>query len=103
MEGNGPVSGDSVDWHIAIAGTDGVAVDTVAAYLMGFDPQSIGYLYFCSQDELGEGDINKIKIMGTPLDECTHVFRPHRSYRTQLGWKKKGESVFKKLKECLDS
>jgi uncharacterized protein (DUF362 family) len=103
MEGNGPVSGDSVDWHIAIAGTDGVAVDTVAAYLMGFDPQSIGYLYFCSQDELGEGDINKIKIIGTPLDECMHVFRPHRSYQTQLGWRKEGEVIFQRLKDYLDS
>jgi len=103
MEGNGPVSGDRVDWHIAIAGTDGVAVDTVAAYLMGFDPQSIGYLYFCSQDGLGEGDINKIKIIGVPLEECKRTFRPHQSYQAQLGWKKKGEAVFKKVRECIDS
>jgi uncharacterized protein (DUF362 family) len=101
MEGNGPVSGEKVDWHIAIAGTDGVAVDTVAAYLMGFDPQSIGYLYFCSQDGLGEGDINKVKIIGRSLEECMHIFRPHQSYQAQLGWKNKGESVFKKLKERL--
>lgn len=43
MEGNGPVSGDRVDWNIAIAGTDPVAVDAVAAHLMGFDPHSIEY------------------------------------------------------------
>ena len=103
MEGNGPVSGERVDWHIAIAGTDGIAVDTVAAYLMGFDPQSIGYIYFCSQDRLGEGDINKIKIIGPPLEECMHTFRPHDSYHAQLSWKNKGEAVFEKLRECLDN
>lgn len=103
MEGNGPVSGDKVDWHIAVAGTDWVAVDTVAAYLMGFDPQSIGYLYFCSRDGLGEGDINKIEIIGSSLEGCVRPFRPHRSYEAQLGWMKRGEAVFRRIKKCLNS
>jgi uncharacterized protein (DUF362 family) len=103
MEGNGPVSGDSVDWHVAIAGTDGVAVDTLTAYLMGFDPQSIGYLYFCSQDGLGEGDINNLNIVGTPLEECRHAFRPHQSYQAQLCWKESGQMAFERLKERLAS
>lgn len=102
MEGNGPVSGGRVDWHIAIAGTDGVAVDALAAYLMGFDPQSIGYLYFCSQDGLGQGNINNMNIVGTPLEECRHSFRPHQSYHAQLEWKKGGERAFRKLKEFLN-
>lgn len=103
MEGNGPISGDRVDWHVAIAGTDGVAVDTLAAYLMGFDPQSIGYLYFCSRDGLGEGDINNLNIVGSPLEECRHSFRPHQTYQAQLNWKKKGERAFKELRECLNN
>jgi len=103
MEGNGPVSGDGVDWHVAIAGTDGVAVDTLAAHLMGFDPQSIGYLYFCSQDGLGEGDINNLNIVGTPLEECRHAFRPHQSYQAQLCWKETGKRAFERLKERLTS
>jgi uncharacterized protein (DUF362 family) len=102
MEGNGPVSGSQVDWGVAIAGTDGVAVDTVAAHLMGFDPQSIGYLYFCSQDGLGEGNIDNIRIIGTSLDTCRHPFRPHQSYQAQLGWRKEGEAVFRKLKRYLN-
>ncbi len=92
-----------MDWHIAIAGTDGVAVDALAAYLMGFDPQSIGYLYFCSQDGLGQGDINNMNIVGTPLEECRHSFRPHQSYHAQLEWKKGGERAFRKLKEFLNT
>ena len=103
MEGNGPISGDGVDWHVAIAGTDGVAVDTLTAHLMGFDPQSIGYLYFCSQDGLGEGDINNLNIIGTPLEECRHAFRPHQSYQAQLRWKETGQMAFERLKERLAS
>jgi uncharacterized protein (DUF362 family) len=102
MEGNGPVSGSRVDWGVAIAGTDGVAVDTVTAYLMGFDPQSIGYLYFCAQDGLGEGNMDNIRIIGTPLEACRHSFRPHQSYQAQLGWKKEGLAVFEKLKRYLN-
>jgi len=103
MEGNGPISGDKVDWHVAIAGTDGVAVDTVAAYLMGFDPRSVGYLYFCSQDGLGTGDLDSINIVGTAVEPCRRSFRPHQSYAAQLGWKKRGEEAFQRLKERLSS
>jgi uncharacterized protein (DUF362 family) len=103
MEGNGPVSGDRVDWGIAIAGADAVAVDTVAAHLMGFDPRLIGYLYFCSKDGLGEGDINKINIIGAPLAACTREFKPHESYQVQLSWKEMGEAVFERLQERLHS
>jgi uncharacterized protein (DUF362 family) len=103
MEGNGPVLGNKVDWGVAIVGTDGVAVDTVAAYLMGFDPQSIGYLSFCRQDGLGEGNIDAIKIVGTPLEKCLCRFKRHQSYEAQLSWEEEGEVVFRKLKEHLDT
>ncbi|MBW2644963.1 MAG: DUF362 domain-containing protein [Deltaproteobacteria bacterium] len=101
MEGNGPVSGDRVDWRIAIAGTDFLATDTVAAVLMGFDPEDIGYLYFCKSDKLGEGNIDKIKVIGTPLKECLRPFRPHQSYKKQLDWKKNSKKVFKMLRVLL--
>ena len=37
MEGNGPMQGDSVDSNVVIGGIDPVAVDMVAARIMGFD------------------------------------------------------------------
>src|SRR5262249_54734555 len=37
MEGNGPMAGDPVASNVVIAGTDPVAVDMVAARVMGFD------------------------------------------------------------------
>jgi len=103
MEGDGPVSGDRVDWRIAIAGTDGVAVDAVAAYLMGFDPDSVGYLFFCGKAGLGETNIDNINILGNRLEECRHTFRPHRSYQAQLRWKKTGERTFEKLTAALEA
>ena len=102
MEGNGPVSGDRVNWNLAIVGTDGIAVDAVAAYLMGFDPDSIGYLYFCGKAGLGETNIGRINIIGTNLKECRRIFRPHQSYPAQRHWKDSGERIFEKLSKILE-
>jgi uncharacterized protein (DUF362 family) len=41
MEGNGPMQGDRVDSNVVIGGTDPVAVDMVAARVMGFDWRKI--------------------------------------------------------------
>lgn len=101
MEGNGPVSGDRVDWNIAVAGTDPVAVDAVTAHLMGFDPRSIGYLCFCGKAGLGQTDIRKIDVVGSPLEDCRRAFKPHQSYTSQMGWKKAAERVFEKLMGVL--
>ena len=80
-----------------------VAVDTMAAYLIGFDPQFIGCGHFCSLNGLGEENINNLNIVGTPLEACRHSFRPHQSYQAQLGSKKDGERAFNKLKRCLNN
>lgn len=102
MEGNGPVSGDAVPWDLAIAGTDAVAVDAVAAYLMGFDPQSVGYLYFCGLAGLGEISMDHIQVVGAEPDECRRVFAPHVSYPAQQGWKRNGTKAFDLLQTVLD-
>ena len=101
MEGNGPVSGEPVPWNLAIAGTDPVAVDAVAAYLMGFDPASIGYLYFCGRAGLGETVVDRINIVGAGLDECRRPFKPHASYAAQVHWKDDGRRAFDRLQEVL--
>jgi uncharacterized protein (DUF362 family) len=101
MEGDGPVTGTRVDWRVAIAGTDGIAVDVVAAHLMGFNPNSIGYLNFCGKAGLGETSINNINVIGTNLEECERTFRTHRSYTSQILWKERGASIFDKITSLL--
>jgi uncharacterized protein (DUF362 family) len=44
MEGDGPAWGTPFEARVALAGTDPLAVDTVAARVMGFDPQRILFL-----------------------------------------------------------
>lgn len=88
MEGAGPTRGDPVDWRLALAGTDALAVDTMTASLMGFDPRQIGYLSYCHRMGLGEGDVEAIETIGnvTP-DAVRRSFKPHPAYRHQLRWR----------------
>lgn len=88
MEGNGPAHGQPVEMNLALAGTDFLAVDTVGAALMGFNINQIGYLYYCYQKGLGEGDLNKIEIVGnTSIEQCQKKFKPHSELKKQLNWK----------------
>lgn len=87
MEGNGPVGGDRVDMRAALAGLDPVAVDAVAAYMMGFNPMDIGYLYYCHRFGLGVADLNRIEVVGEEPERLRRRFRPHRSYDRQLNWR----------------
>lgn len=88
MEGDGPGHGTSVLMNLAISGLDFLAVDTVGAYLMGFNPEDIGYLHFCREAGMGEGELNKIKIVGVEdLKKYRKKFKPHRDYEKQIKWK----------------
>ena len=87
MEGEGPGAGDPVDWRVALAGTDPLAVDVLTAHLMGFDPEQVGYLQYCRRLGLGVGAVEEIEVVGnvTPGD-VRRSFVPHPAYQRQLGW-----------------
>lgn len=91
MEGDGPGGGDPVDWRVALAGTDPLAVDALTAHLMGFDPRQIGYLQYCQHLGLGEAEIERIQVAGnlTPR-EARRAFKPHPTYQRQLKWRTEG-------------
>lgn len=88
MEGNGPVGGSAVDWRIAIASTDFLSADSLAAQLMGFRLEDIGYLYYCQLKGLGQGKLEDMELVGNAgVDEVRRSFAPHRSYERQLNWR----------------
>lgn len=74
MEGDGPTHGAPVAMHVVLAGMDAVAVDAVGATLMGFDPQDIGYLVYCSEQGLGVIDMAKIDAPPLQLDRLRRTF-----------------------------
>jgi uncharacterized protein (DUF362 family) len=91
MEGNGPGAGDAVDWRVALAGTDPLAVDVLTAHLMGFEPGRVGYLQYCAQMGLGVGALGRIDVVGNIAPEqARRSFKPHPTYQRQLQWRLKG-------------
>jgi hypothetical protein len=47
-----------------LASADQVAIDAVAAKMMGFDPMSIEYIFLAHQDGLGVGGPTAIEVVG---------------------------------------
>ncbi|MFC1634709.1 DUF362 domain-containing protein [Planctomycetota bacterium] len=78
MEGNGPGNGTPVDTRLALASLDPLAMDMLATKLMGFDPTKIMYLTSMAEAGMGQGDLSKIDVLGTPPDQCQHHFKGHR-------------------------
>jgi uncharacterized protein (DUF362 family) len=88
MEGHGPSRGTAVDHRICVVSRDWLAADRVAVELMGIDFAKIGYLNFCAQAGLGEGDLQKIEIAGEPLARHIKTYQPAPNIEQQLIWMK---------------
>lgn len=69
MEGNGPRNGNPCKVGVLLAGKDGVAVDAVAASVIGIDPFSVPIILDAHQRKVGCGDLGSIEIIGTTLNE----------------------------------
>ena len=78
MEGNGPTGGTPVDARIALASMDPLAMDILATKIMGFDPTQIMYMMAMAEAGMGQGDLSKVEVLGTPLKQCQYHFKPNR-------------------------
>ncbi len=85
MEGNGPVGGTPVDARVALASTDPLAMDTLATKIMGFDPSRIMYLTAMAEAGMGQGDLTKIEVLGTPPEQCQYNFKLHKKLEEAYG------------------
>lgn len=67
--GPGPRTMIPVIKNYILASADQVAIDAVAAQMMGFEPLKINYLRLAHEQGLGTGDVREIEIVGTDPDE----------------------------------
>jgi len=65
--GPGPRTMYPVVKDYILASADQVAIDAVAAKMMGFDPMSIEYIRVAHEDHLGIGDPRDIEIVGADI------------------------------------
>jgi uncharacterized protein (DUF362 family) len=86
MHREGPRHGTPIALRTVIAGTDAVAVDAVAAAVMGFEPMRIGYLHYAHSAGLGVADLSAINLLGDPIAAVRRRFVPHSNHAIQRHW-----------------
>jgi uncharacterized protein (DUF362 family) len=84
--GPGPRTMDPQVKNVILASADQVAIDAVAAKMMGFDPLAIGYIRIAHERGLGVGDVREIEIVGDDVSAENWQFAVGRSFHKFLGW-----------------
>jgi len=74
MEGDGPLAGTPVGLNLIMAGTDAVAVDTVAAKIMDINPEEVPAITLAHSMRYGVSE-EEIKILGTSITKVLHPFK----------------------------
>jgi uncharacterized protein (DUF362 family) len=78
-DGAGPRTMIPREQNVILASSDSVAIDAVAARLMGFDPMEIPYLRMATELGLGEARINYIDIVGDAIEGVNFGFQTRKS------------------------
>src|SRR6187401_1130424 len=65
--------------NVLLASSDSVAIDAVAAKLMGFEPMEIPYLRMATEMGLGEARIKHIELVGDAIDDVNFGFQTKKS------------------------
>lgn len=83
--GPGPRTMIPVDKGLMLASADSVAIDAVAAKLMGFNPMSIHYIRLAHEDGLGTGDPGQIDIVGEDILQTNCHFSVGKNFASRFG------------------
>ncbi|HLX12054.1 MAG TPA: DUF362 domain-containing protein, partial [Bacteroidota bacterium] len=83
--GPGPRTMYPVVKDFMLASSDQVAIDAVAAKMMGFDPLSIEYINVAHQDGLGVGDVRDIEIVGEDISKESWGFTVGDNGASRIG------------------
>ena len=83
--GPGPRTMSPVEKGLVLAGSDSVAIDAVAAKIMGFDPMKIGYIRLAHEDGLGVGRIEEIEVRGEDISGMDFRFKVGGNFVSRFG------------------
>ena len=89
LAGDGP-GPRAMKWHeknVFLASSDQVAIDAVAAKLMGFDPMSIKFIKLAHEEGLGCGDPKDIEIVGEDISDVNWHFESGKNTLASRGQK----------------
>ncbi len=72
--------------NVILASADQVAIDAVAAKLMGFDPLAIDYIRLAHERGLGVGDMSEIELVGDDVSGQNWGFKVGYNFHRFLAW-----------------
>ena len=85
-DGAGPRLMNPVVKDVILASADQVAIDAVAARMMGFDPMSIRYIRLAHERGLGTGDVREIELVGDDVSGENWDFKIGYNSHSFLAW-----------------
>ncbi len=83
--GPGPRTMTPVEKGLILASSDSVAIDAVAAKIMGFDPMKIDYIRLAHEDGLGVGRMEEIEVSGEEIKEMNFHFSVGDNLASRVG------------------
>jgi uncharacterized protein (DUF362 family) len=85
-DGAGPRMVQPTVKNIILASSDQVAIDAVAAKLMGFEPLNIKYIRLAHEQGLGVGDPHEIELVGDDISKENWNFKVGHNSHSFLAW-----------------
>lgn len=83
--GPGPRTMVPVEKGLILASSDSVAIDAVAAKIMGFDPMKIDYIRLAHEDGLGIGRVEEIEALGEDIKDMNFHFSVGDNLASRVG------------------
>jgi uncharacterized protein (DUF362 family) len=84
-DGPGPRTMVPVEKGLMLASADPVAIDAVAARIMGFEPMKIDYIRLAHEDGLGVGQIGEIEVLGEDISGLNFHFSVGDNLASRVG------------------
>ncbi|MCP4538770.1 MAG: DUF362 domain-containing protein [Chloroflexi bacterium] len=85
-DGAGPRMVQPIAKNVILASSDQVAIDAVAAQMMGFDPLDIKYIRLAHERGLGVGDPREIEVVGDDVSGESWGFKVGYNSHSFLAW-----------------
>ncbi len=100
-DGSGPRAMEPYEKGYILASADQVAIDAVAAKMMGFDPMQFDYIRIAHERGLGCGDVEQVEIVGEDISDVNFHFQGRRDTFASRGQKAIYHGPLKPLENLL--
>ena len=83
--GPGPRTMVPVEKNLLLASADQVAIDAVAAKMMGFEPMHLKYIRLAHEQGLGVGQVSEIEVVGEDVSNLNFNFSVGDNFASLIG------------------